>query len=146
MKNDPHRHLLESYPCVFEILPRYLDLDLQAHVTNTAVTGFHDEARVLFHRALFGFLQIEVPLGGLIARVEVDYLRETLYPEPVRAAVGVLEIGRKSYTLGSALFQNGVCTSLSNGLLVHFKEGRSAFVPEQMRALLDDKRIAGPPA
>lgn len=132
---------LSSYPYQFEIYTRYDDLDTQKHVNNVAVANLHQESRVQFHREAFREFRKKhgktVLFRTVLANIEVTYLRETHYPYPVVAGVGIERVGTSSYAIGVSMYQNDECVSTSKAVLVFVKDGEGVPMPEEIRETLN---------
>jgi acyl-CoA thioester hydrolase len=128
---------LSSYPYQFEIHTRYDDLDTQKHVNNVAIANLHQEARVQFHREAFRSFREKygktVLYRTVLANIQITYLRETHYPYPVVAGVGIERVGNSSYTIGVSMYQHGECVGTSQSVLVFVKDGHGTPMPEQIR-------------
>jgi acyl-CoA thioester hydrolase len=78
------------------------------------------------------------PGGGMIlARLEVDYLRQLYYrvDEPLCVSSRVLRLGTKSFTLRQELAQDGAVAIRADVVLVMFD-----FATDSSRALTDEER------
>ncbi|MER6051003.1 thioesterase family protein [Streptomyces sp. NPDC001793] len=89
------RHL---YSCPL----RWSDMDANGHVNNVVFVRYLEEARIDFMRRLApGGGSPSFTGGSVVARHEVDYLRQLVYrPEPVTVEVWVTEIRAASVTVG----------------------------------------------
>ncbi|MGH1470279.1 MAG: acyl-CoA thioesterase [Cellvibrionaceae bacterium] len=132
---------LSNYPFQFEIHTRYDDLDTQKHVNNVAVANLHQEARVQFHREAFREFRQKhgktVLFRTVLANIEITYLRETHYPYPVVAGVGIERVGNSSYSIGVSMYQNDECVGTSKAVLVFVKDGHGIQMPEEIRETLN---------
>jgi acyl-CoA thioester hydrolase len=136
MKPAPDRLSLETYPQAVEIAARFSDVDMFRHLNNVAIGQFYEEVRF----AIVARLR-EVPppdRGGRITVVNVDtaYLREARYPGLVTVATGLAQRARRSFVLGQALFQNGVCFSAADTTLVYVENGAPAALPPEFDEIL----------
>jgi acyl-CoA thioester hydrolase len=129
MKPAPDRLSLETYPQVAEIAARFSDVDMFRHLNNVAIGQFYEEVRF----AIVARLREVLPpdRGGRVTVVNVDtaYLREARYPGLVTVATGLAQRARRSFVLGQALFQNGVCFSAADTTLVYVENGAPAALP-----------------
>lgn len=143
MKPNPRRLDLAVYPNSFDIPTRFSDVDPQWHLNNVRLMEYYQESRILFHRALRDEFDVERERGGriLVAHQTVDYLREVRYPGVVTMAVGILKVGTRSYTIGSAMFQNGQCAGLSATVMVNASKEGTAPLRDQLVTVLQKKRL-----
>jgi acyl-CoA thioester hydrolase len=96
---------------------RHGDLDAQGHVNNTVFATFFESGRV----QVIGDRQHGLRVPGttfVLARTEIDYLRELHYPGTVEIGTGIAEIGRSSFTFAHALFNGGVCAATGRATMV----------------------------
>ncbi|SFF57151.1 acyl-CoA thioester hydrolase [Fontimonas thermophila] len=96
---------------------RFADLDLLGHVNNKAFMTYAESGRVAFLQAT-GLWQRDAQRQNVVARIELDYLRELHYPNALRIGVRVLRIGRSAFTLGLGMFANGSCVATAVTVLV----------------------------
>jgi acyl-CoA thioester hydrolase len=142
----PHRLDAGRYPLKVRILARYADVDPLWHINNVALAQYYEEARVSATMKIMGGQRIPTPSGEriLIAHQSIDYLREGSYPGTLDIGVGVLRIGNSSYTYGMAMFQEGLCVSVSEAVLVFADASGPARLPDEYRRRLDGWLIAAP--
>ncbi len=137
---DPARAARHHYPVWLEVPTRFGDLDPLGHLNNVAIAQFYEEARVSFGRML-----IERCGGGLhrmvLAALSVHYLMEARYPEPVEVGTGVARVGRSSYTVAHALYQDDKCVGLADSTMVHAPVTGVAPLPDPVLTVLDDLRL-----
>ncbi len=104
------------YPHAQEVPTRFQDLDPLGHVNNVAMAAIFESGRVAFNR------RFNWPRGQgarvLIARVDLSYLAEAHFPAAVMVANGVGRVGRTSWTIFAAAFQEGACVALCDATLV----------------------------
>ena len=114
---------------------RHGDLDAQRHVNNTVFASFFESGRVqVIRHPEHGLL---VPGTTLVlARTEIDFLRELHYPGTVEIGTGIAEIGRSSFTFAQALFDGGQCaaTGRATMVLIDAATRRSRPLPDDLVA------------
>lgn len=96
---------------------RFADLDLLGHVNNKAFMTYAESGRVAFLSET-GLWQRDAQRQNVIARIELDYLRELHYPAELRIGINVLQIGRSSFTLGLGMFAHEACVAVAVTVLV----------------------------
>jgi acyl-CoA thioester hydrolase len=96
---------------------RIADTDLNGHINNGAIGALCEAGRVEVMRAVAGRPEESV-VRMVVARVEIDYLREIHYPGRVRIGTAVTRIGRSSVTLQQGLYLDGVCFAASQAVIV----------------------------
>lgn len=97
---DPRR-----YPFVCTIEPRFGDLDVNMHINNVAMAGILEDSRVRFHYRN-GFATRRGGATSMVASVAIEYLGEGAYPDPVRIACAIEDIGRTSQRLVQLVMQH----------------------------------------
>lgn len=140
---DPYRLDLSSYPFTIELATRYSDLDTNNHLNNVAIAGFFEDSRVRLHRGD----EAEHALAdtrGVVASVKIDYLREAFFPTPVTVGTGYGRIGRTSWQVLQAAFQNGVCFAVSETIAVRLDDQGPTPISEGWRAMLERLQVRAP--
>jgi acyl-CoA thioester hydrolase len=108
---------------------RWSDPDSLGHVNHARALGLLEDARLAM---------VDGPGGGMIlARLEVDYLRQLYYRVGERPCVTswVTRIGTKSLTVRQELVQDGQVVIRADVVLVMFD-----FAVDSSRALTGDER------
>jgi acyl-CoA thioester hydrolase len=126
---------LDDFPGRATHTIRHGDLDSQGHVNNTVFASFLESGRVQVIRDPQHGLR--VPGTTLVlARTEIDYLRELHYPGSVEIGTGIAEIGRSSFTFAHALFSGGACaaTGRATMVLIDGASRRSQPLPDELIA------------
>jgi acyl-CoA thioester hydrolase len=74
----------------------------------------------------------------VLARTEIDFLRELHYPGTVEIGTGIAQIGRTSFTFAHALFDGGLCaaTGRATMVLIDADTRRSRPLPDDLVARL----------
>ena len=137
MRTDPRRRDLANYPWTTVLETRFADMDVNRHLNNVAVAQLYEETRVRFNMGLRA-AHAELKPHYLVGRIEIDYLGEGRYPEPVTSAYGIASIGNSSFRVAMALFQNANCIGLCDTVMVYRGETGAAPLPEALRAVLGE--------
>ena len=126
-----------TFPLWARDIARYRDTDRQGHLNNAVFSTFLETGRVAF---LVNREEALAPpgCGFVIARLELDFRAEMHWGGEVEICTVVLRVGRSSFLLGQAIFQDGGCTATAHTTLVMMDETtrRSAAMPETLRARL----------
>ena len=141
---DPSRLRLENYPISVEVETRFQDLDPLGHINNVARAGLFEAGRIKFNH-VNGTANFPRPSGDrwLIAAVNINYVAEAHFPDPVIIGHGISRIGSSSWEIASAAFQNGVCVAVCDATLVYTNaEGARALDPDFI-ACLEVVKITG---
>lgn len=145
----PYRLDPAHYPLKVQILARYADVDPLWHINNVAIAQYYEEARVSSIMRIVGSERIPTDVSGriLIAHQSIDYLREAGYPGTLEIGIGVLRVGHSSYTFGMGMFQDGLCVSVSDAVMVFADTNGSTRLPDEYRQRLETWRLSdGGPA
>ncbi len=136
MRGDADRQHRDRYPFGFEMAVRYGDMDTNAHLNNVAFARFFEEGRVRLHHHLGG--KAELGFRPIVANLTIAYLAEGGWPAPVEVRAAILRLGRSSYVVAQALFQEDRCIALSDTVMVNrAADGPGgAPLPEKLRAAL----------
>jgi acyl-CoA thioester hydrolase len=98
---------------------RYGDLDPQGHVNNAVFATYFETGRV----HMFRTPDLGVGVDGaslILARTEIDFLRELRWPGTVEIGTGIEAFGRSSFTVAQAIFRDGTCAATGRATLVFF--------------------------
>lgn len=113
-----------SYPFSTQMDTRFQDLDTLGHINNVAMAAMFETARIRFHRN-FGSHPSQQGVRWLIAAVSLNYVREAHFPDDVEIVTGLHHIGKTSWEIFSAAFQDGECVATCDTVMVaHGPEGR----------------------
>jgi acyl-CoA thioester hydrolase len=98
-------------------LVRYADLDRQGHVNNAIYSTYFETGRVA---VIFDKEQgLQVPgCTTVLARAEINYLKELRWPGTLEIGTGIGEIGRSSYVFTQAVFHEGDCVATARNTMV----------------------------
>jgi acyl-CoA thioester hydrolase len=141
-KSHEMRLSIKSYPHVVSIQTRYADIDPQMHVNSIRMGEIFEEARCRFVRSI-GFA---IALGierRLVAALNHTYLNEALYPGDLEVANGITKIGRTSWTIGQAAFQDGRCVALCDITIVGASATGPVPLADTHRQLLQKHGVDG---
>jgi acyl-CoA thioester hydrolase len=101
---------LEDFPHRTTITMRLGDHDHQNHVNNVVYGVYFESSRVLFMRETLAGYDWGTT-GFVVARLEINFVRELHWPGDVIAVCGVERLGSKSVTYSQAVFHEGVCAA-----------------------------------
>jgi len=136
-KPDPA--LLDSarYPFHCTVETRYRDLDSNLHINNGVMASLLEEGRVRYHRASgFSDLCGELAMSMMVASITIDFLGESLFPDPLEMHVACSQAGRTSTQLAQLVTQGGRVVVFSQSVLVCVKDGRPIEIPAAFRESL----------
>ena len=97
------------------------DLDPFGHVNNAVVATYVEQGRVLYLRDVLGTGADPVSMPFILARLEIDYLAQTMFDDPVEVGTRLDWIGRTSVHMSHLLTgRDGRELARSEGVLVAF--------------------------
>lgn len=118
--------------------PRFNDTDALGHINNASyVTWFETSRRPVFE--LF-IPDLDPKKWNLIlAKVEVDFIKQGLYQAETEIKTYVAKLGNSSVHLAHEVFQDGELIAKGIDVLVHFdyKVQKSAPIPNEIREKLE---------
>ena len=118
-------------------------MDALGHINNVAIARIYEEARVQFHMNRLG--RAAAPgtenWGTVVVDVQMTFLKSVTYPSTLEAGVGVGQIGRSSFTLLMALFEDGECVGTSDVVTVITQGGQAIPIPDDIRTALEKLEI-----
>ena len=133
---------LSHFPGRTHDVIRFGDLDPQGHVNNTVFATFFETGRVAFLREPGNALS---PPGttSVLARLDINFLKELHWPGEVEIGTGIAEVGRSSFTFLQAIFHEGACAATARATMVMIDAGtrHSCSLPEEALARLQALRI-----
>ena len=132
---------INAYPWHIELQTRFGDMDLIAHINNTALAQLFEETRVRFNHYLKEIIPGFQPFEFVIAHLSIDFLAEAQYPASVHVGQAVTHIGTTSLRTGAAMFQDGKCLALCDSVLVHRIDKTSTPLPQTLRDRLAEMTI-----
>ncbi|MFW5661453.1 MAG: acyl-CoA thioesterase [Oceanicaulis sp.] len=142
MKPDPARLKPDAYPLRVTVPARFRDLDTLGHINNVAIGSFYEEGRAALNRTAFPpETRHKHKMRMLIADVHIAYLAEAHYPGDIEVRAGILKLGRTSYTIALALFQNGACVGVCETVLVNTDGEKPAEIPDEGRQALEALKL-----
>ena len=115
--SQPALPRVEDFPIRVPDTIRFADMDRQGHVNNAVYPTYFETGRVLRIYDPDDGLQIE-GCTTVLARIEIDFLKELRWPGTVEIGTGIAEIGRSSYVFAQAIFNEGACAARARSTMV----------------------------
>ncbi|KAB2857005.1 MAG: acyl-CoA thioesterase, partial [Sphingopyxis terrae] len=78
----------------------------------------------------------------MVAAVEINYLAEGNFPDPVEIATGIGRIGTSSWTIVQAMFQNGRAIATCDSVIVCRTDGAAKPLRTEMVTELESKLVS----
>ncbi len=116
--NDPRRLIQRAaYPLWARDTARYGDTDSNGHLNNAVFSTFLETGRITF------LLDPHAPLappshGFAIVRLVLDFRAEMHWGGEVEIGTAVISIGRTSFRLAQAIFQDDACAATAESVMV----------------------------
>ena len=133
---------LDQFPGRTRDIIRFGDLDPQGHVNNVMFATFFETGRVMLLREPGNLLN---PPGttSVLARLDINFLREMHWPGTVEIGTGIEQIGRSSYTFLQALFHEGTCaaTGYATMVMIDAATRKARALPQDVVARLEKLRL-----
>lgn len=123
---------------------RYSDTDRQGHVNNAVFSTYLETGRVeLLYAAGLGLLSDTNSF--VIAALNLNFLKEILWPGRVEIGTGVVKTGNSSINIYQQLFQNGHCVASAETVIVQIDNasGKSQPLSEETRLALNSLLLNG---
>jgi acyl-CoA thioester hydrolase len=108
---------IEDFPVRVPDIIRFGDMDRQGHVNNAVYSTYFETGRVGFIYDPENGLQVE-GCTTVMARAEIDYLKELRWPGTLEVGTGIADIGRSSYIFAQAIFHEGACAARARSTMV----------------------------
>jgi acyl-CoA thioester hydrolase len=107
----------EDFPVHVTDNVRFADMDRQGHVNNAVYPTYFETGRVeRIYDPEHGF-QVE-GCTTVLARIEIDFLKELRWPGTVEIGTAIAEIRRSSYVFSQAIFSEGACAARARSTMV----------------------------
>ena len=121
---------------------RYSDLDPNGHVNNGAINTFFEDGRVKFRMDRMDHYREDILSGFVLVKFSVEYLEALSYPSLVDVGTMVSNVGRTSYLLKQALFQDKKCMAVAEVVTVLFNEQtqKAERIDKNLRGILESVR------
>ncbi|SIQ93002.1 acyl-CoA thioester hydrolase [Rhizobium sp. RU33A] len=117
---------------------RYGDTDRQGHVNNAVFATFMETGRVeLIYNPDDPLL--EDGFSFVLAKLDINYIAEVLWPGKVEIGTRVTRVGRSSVSMQQAVFQAGRICASAETVVVHFDQTTRKSHPfsDEQRAKLE---------
>jgi acyl-CoA thioester hydrolase len=133
-----------TYPVSIQCDTRFQDLDFNNHLNNVAIAGLFENARSRLHFNKQAHADRASGVRPLIAAIEINYLGEGFFPDPVTIASGIGAVGNSSWTIAQAMFQNERCIATADAILANRQDGKSMPLSDALRASLEAMKVRVP--
>ncbi len=128
----------DNFAYFTNVTTRYSDQDELGHINNCSYVAYVEAGRVQF---LSGLLDPDHHPGidFILARVIINYIRESHYPGIIEVGSRILRLGTKSMTTGYGLFKDSHCVATAESVTIFFEvESRNTIeIPTDIRVALE---------
>lgn len=133
-----------DFPVRVPDIIRFADMDRQGHVNNAIYPTYFETGRVGVIYDPHGGLQVE-GCTTVLARIEIDFLRELRWPGTVDIGTAIAEIGRSSYVFAQAIFHDGACAARARSTMVLIDRAtrKARPLPPELLDRLNRMRLPG---
>jgi acyl-CoA thioester hydrolase len=124
---------------------RFYETDALAHVSNTVLAGWFEAARMPVFKLFTPELDLQNwPL--ILARYNIDFLRQIFYGKDVTIKTGISRIGGSSFDVYQQVWQSGELSASGTTTMVHFDYNtqKSAPIPNDVREALEALMVEVP--
>lgn len=139
-KPDPALLDPARYPFHCSIETRFGDLDVNQHINNVSLVGLLEEGRVRYHRAT-DTNRAMVGAVPMVVSLNVEFLGQSFFPDPIEIRVAASHLGRTSYTLSQLVSQGDRTIAHAQAVMVCMNERGPVELPPDLRGKLQDWRL-----
>ena len=138
---------ITMFPVRVSEIIRFADMDRQGHVNNAVYPTYFESGRVGVIYDPQDGLQVE-GCTTVLARIEIDFLKELRWPGTVEIGTGIADIGRSSYVWSQAIFHEGECAARARSTMVLIDRAtrKSRPLPPELVAKLKRLLVRGAPS
>ena len=135
---------IQDFPVRVPDTIRFADMDRQGHVNNAVYPTYFETGRVGFIYDPDGGLQVE-GCTTVLARIEIDFLKELRWPGTVEIGTAIADIGRSSYVFAQAIFCEGICAARARSTMVVIDRAtrKARPLPPELINRLNRMRLTG---
>jgi acyl-CoA thioester hydrolase len=119
-------------------------MDVNGHLNNVAFAALFENGRVRLHRDARPWEERPGNERTMVANVNINYIGEGRFPDPVIVCSGVGRIGNSSWVIEQAMFQNGVCIATCDSVIACRTDGQAKPLRKEVVAGLEAQRTTAP--
>ena len=121
------------------ITPRFSETDALAHVSNTALPCWFEQARRPFFELFVPGLDVR-QWNLIVRKIEVEFEAQIFLDPAVEIRSWLSHLGNSSYVVAHEAWQDGRCCARGSAVMIHFDYARQqpAPIPEAIRVQLQD--------
>lgn len=129
---------------LLEVSPRFGDLDGLRHVNNTVIPGWFEQARNPIYRVFNPEFDLE-SWNLILARFEIDFIRQIYFNKNVVIKTWISRIGRSSFEIYQEAVQEGLLCAKGKVVHVHFdfNNQKSIEIPAYIKSEMEKHLYTG---
>jgi len=120
------------------IQPRFAETDALGHLNNTTLPVWFEQARTPIFRLFIPDLDVK-NWTLILAKIEVEFLREIFYGFDAELKTYIERIGNSSLVVYQEVWQKGELAAIGRATMVHFdhQAKKSCPIPDAIKAQLN---------
>ncbi len=124
--------------------PRFAETDALGHLSNTTLPIWFEDAREPIFKIFNPELDTQT-WNLILARIEVDFVRQIYYGAEVVIRTYIMNVGNSSFTVMQEAWQKGELAARGTATMVYFDytSQHSTRIPESIRETLEEHRLEG---
>lgn len=124
--------------------PRFAETDALGHLSNTTLPIWFEDAREPIFKIFNPELDTQT-WNLILARIEVDFVRQIYYGTEVVIRSYIVNVGKSSFTVMQEAWQKGELAARGTATKVYFDYAgqQSARIPDSLRETLEEHRLEG---
>ena len=122
-----------------DITPRFNETDALGHISNTVMPNWFEIARMPIFKIVHPPMSVEDwPI--IVARVEIDFIRQVHLGNDVTIKTGVEKVGTNSLTVYQEAWQEGKIAASGRTVLVYFdyRKNSTVAIPDDIKEQLEE--------
>ncbi|BAI97213.1 thioesterase [Sphingobium sp. TA15] len=123
-----------NYPVRGDFQTRFQDLDVNGHINNVAFAALFEGGRVMLNRQVDALANRPSNERTVVGDLHISYLGEGNFPDLVHIASGFGRLGRTSWTIHQAMFQNGRIIATCDTVIICRTDGQAKPLRDELRA------------
>lgn len=137
-------NISQKYPFVYETPVRWGEMDALGHLNNTVYFRYSEEARIQLFNDMAINVQLEDPVGPILAYIDCQFLAPVVYPDNLIFGSWIQKIGSTSMQIYHDIFSvahnRAVAQMKSVVVMIAYKTGEKAPISDKLREALEAKQ------
>lgn len=126
------------------VSPRFAETDALGHLSNTTLPVWFEDAR----EPIFKLFNPELDVSAwslILARIEIDFIRQIYYGSDVVIRTFITKVGTSSFTTLQEAWQKGELVARGTAVMVHYdyNSQKAAPIPESVKETLARHQLEG---